>query len=108
MTYLDPLADLIRSCLPPDARPAAKSDDLFRLYAVLLRVKGDQVCDEDVHDAWSAWMQTVDSSHEALVPFADLSPQTRAADAPYAEAIRQAARRCNALGLTAEHRTRES
>ncbi|MFB7114800.1 hypothetical protein [Streptomyces sp. NPDC056291] len=92
MTYLDPLADLIRSCLPPGAKPPADSDDLFRLYAVLLKAKGEQVSEEDVHDAWSAWMQTIDSSHDALVPFADLSPETRAADAPYAEAIREAAR----------------
>ncbi|MEV7862960.1 hypothetical protein AB0O86_30165 [Streptomyces hirsutus] len=92
MTYLDPLADLIRSCLPPGTEPPADSDDLFRLYAVLLKVKGEQVSEEDVHDAWSAWMQTIDSSHDALVPFADLTPETRAADAPYAEAIREAAR----------------
>ncbi|MFJ9998376.1 DUF7701 domain-containing protein [Streptomyces werraensis] len=93
MTYLDPLADLIRSCLPPSARPPEGSDDLFRLYAVLLRAKGEGVTDEDVHDAWSAWMQTVDAGHAALVPFEDLPARTRAADAPYAEAIREAARR---------------
>ncbi|MFH9969601.1 hypothetical protein ACH4PR_51720 [Streptomyces mirabilis] len=92
MTYLDPLAALIRSCLPPDAKPPADSDDLFRIYAVLLKAKGEQVTDEDVHDAWSAWMQSVDSTHEALIPFGDLDPETRAFDAPYAEAIRAAAR----------------
>ncbi|UFQ18357.1 MULTISPECIES: DUF7701 domain-containing protein [Streptomyces] len=99
MTYLDPLADLIRSCLPPDATPPEDSDALFRLYAVLLRAKGEQVRDEDVHDAWSAWMQTIDSGHDALVPFEELTPQTRAADAPYAEAIRAAARRMGRTGV---------
>ncbi|MFE6411126.1 hypothetical protein ACFVOR_29830 [Streptomyces sp. NPDC057837] len=98
MTYLDPLADLIRSCLPSGAAPPADSDDLFRLYAVLLRVKGEQVCDEDVHDAWSAWMQTIDSSHDALVPFGELPLETRAADAPYTEAIRAAARHMQGRG----------
>ncbi|MET9294846.1 hypothetical protein [Streptomyces sp. NPDC003077] len=93
MTYLDPLAHLIRSCLPPDAEPPANSDDLFRIYAVLLQAKGEQVTDEDVHNAWSAWMQSVDDTHEALVPFHDLDPKTRAFDAPYAQAIRTAARR---------------
>ncbi|MET9864967.1 hypothetical protein ABZZ16_01960 [Streptomyces sp. NPDC006386] len=93
MTYLDPLAELIRSCLPSDAEPPAASDDLFRLYAVLLLAKGGQVTDEDVHNAWSAWMQSVDNTHEALLPFQDLDPGTRAFDAPYAEAIRAAARR---------------
>ncbi|MEU0374987.1 hypothetical protein ABZ070_33290 [Streptomyces sp. NPDC006283] len=93
MTYLDTLADLIRSCLPPDAEPPADSDDLFRIYAVLLKAKGEQVTDEDVHNAWSAWMQSVDSTHAALVPFRDLDPETRAFDAPYARAIRAATRR---------------
>ncbi|WP_240805812.1 hypothetical protein [Streptomyces sp. BPSDS2] len=62
------------------------------MYAVLLKAKGEQVTDEDVHDAWSAWMQSVDSTHEALIPFGDLDPETRAFDAPYADAIRAAAR----------------
>ncbi len=92
MTYLDPLAALIRSCLPPDAEPPSDSATLFRMYAVLLKAKGEQVTDEDVHDAWSAWMQSVDSTHEALIPFGDLDPETRAFDAPYADAIRAAAR----------------
>lgn len=93
MTYLDPLAALIRSCLSPDAEPPEDSAALFRMYAVLLKAKGEQVTDEDVHDAWAAWMQTVNSTHEALVPFGDLDPETRAFDAPYAEAIRAAARK---------------
>ncbi|MEW1758817.1 hypothetical protein AB0393_20190 [Streptomyces cyaneofuscatus] len=93
MTYLDDLANLIRSCLPPEAAPPTDSAALFRMYAVLLKVKGEHVTDEDVHDAWSAWMQSVDSTHEALVPFRDLDLATRAFDAPYAEAIRAAARR---------------
>ncbi|MFE1341559.1 hypothetical protein ACFW6K_28260 [Streptomyces sp. NPDC058733] len=92
MTYLDPLADLIRACLPPDAEPPEDSAALFRMYAVLLKAKGAEVTNEDVHDAWSAWMQTVNSAHEALIPYADLDPETRAFDAPYAEAIRRAAR----------------
>ncbi|MFE7572965.1 hypothetical protein ACFU76_39575 [Streptomyces sp. NPDC057539] len=95
MTYLDRLAELIRSCLPPSANPPADSDGLFRIYAVLLQAKGEQVTDEDVHNAWSAWMQSVDSTHDALVPFHSLAPETRAADAPYAEAIRSAARRAD-------------
>ncbi|MFC7511941.1 hypothetical protein ACFQV4_22940 [Streptomyces thermocarboxydus] len=75
VTYLDPLADLIRSCLPPAARPPEDADDLFRLYAVLLRAKGERVTEEDVHDAWSAWMQTTDAGHASLVPFEELHPR---------------------------------
>lgn len=100
MTYLDSLADLIRSCLPPEAQPPADSDDLFRFYAVLLSAKGEQVTDEDVHNAWAAWMQSVDNTHAALVPFCDLDAETRTFDAPYAEAIRAAARR---VERTADH-----
>ncbi|MFI6850028.1 hypothetical protein OG535_40055 [Kitasatospora sp. NBC_00085] len=92
MTYLDYLADLIRSCLSPAATPPADSDDLFRIYAVLLRAKGEQVTDEDVHDAWSAWMQSADPTHRALLPFQNLPAEIRAFDTPYAEAIRAAAR----------------
>ncbi|WP_420538714.1 DUF7701 domain-containing protein [Nonomuraea africana] len=33
-----------------------------------------------MHDAWSAWTWTRDSHHPALVPFANLRPETRAAD----------------------------
>ncbi|MFB7127062.1 hypothetical protein DR950_00980 [Kitasatospora xanthocidica] len=93
MSHLDPIADLIRSCLPTEARPPEGADDLFRLYAVLLQAKGEQVTDEDVHNAWTAWTQTTDDTHRALVPFHDLDARTRALDAPYTLAIRTAARR---------------
>ncbi|WP_049661481.1 hypothetical protein, partial [Kitasatospora sp. MY 5-36] len=78
MSHLDPIADLIRSCLPTEARPPEGADDLFRLYAVLLQAKGEQVTDEDVHNAWTAWTQTTDDTHRALVPFHDLDARTRA------------------------------
>ncbi|MEU4574991.1 hypothetical protein ACBI99_30005 [Nonomuraea sp. ATR24] len=93
MTYLDADARLIRSLLPAGAAPPDDATGLFVLYAVLLRAKGEAVSAEDVHDAWSAWMSTRDPGHPALVPYADLPPATRAADEPYAEAIRAAAAR---------------
>ncbi|WP_316529512.1 DUF7701 domain-containing protein [Kitasatospora brasiliensis] len=93
MSHLDPIADLIRACLPAEARPPAGCDDLFRIYAVLLQAKGEQVTDEDVHNAWTAWTQTTDDTHKSLVPFDDLDAATRALDAPYTLAIRTAARR---------------
>lgn len=91
MSYLDADARLIRSLLPAEAAPPDDAAELFVLYAVLLRVKGEGVSAEDVHDAWSAWMSTRDPDHPALVPFADLPLSTRAADEPYAVAIRAAA-----------------
>ncbi|GAB7188904.1 hypothetical protein ATKI12_9018 [Kitasatospora sp. Ki12] len=93
MSHLDPIAELIRDCLPTEARPPAGSDDLFRIYAVLLQAKGEAVTDEDVHNAWTAWTQATDDTHRALVPFAELDAPTRALDAPYTRAIRTAARK---------------
>ncbi|MFE7672639.1 hypothetical protein ACFU5N_10520 [Streptomyces albidoflavus] len=90
MTYLDELAALIRSCLPAEAEPPAGAEDLFRLYAVLLKAKGPEVTEEDVHDAWSAWAQQTDPGHGALVPFAELDASAQALDTPYVHAIRQA------------------
>ena len=43
MSYLRADAVLIRELLPPAARPPADADDLFVLYAVLMRAKGEQV-----------------------------------------------------------------
>ncbi|MGJ6969655.1 DUF7701 domain-containing protein [Streptosporangium sp. G11] len=91
MSYLDADAHLIRSLLPAGAAPPDDAAGLFVLYAVLLRAKGEEVSAEDVHDAWSAWMSTRDPGHPALVPFADLPLSSRAADEPYAVAIRAAA-----------------
>lgn len=54
MSYLDVDAELIRSCLSPDTCLNEGSEDLFLLYAVLVRVKGRATEAADVHDAWSA------------------------------------------------------
>ncbi|WP_436318606.1 DUF7701 domain-containing protein [Streptomyces nodosus] len=60
--------------LPASGRQTSRGHDLFRLRAVLLKAKGEQVSEEEVHGAWSAWMQTIDSSHDALVPCAGPQP----------------------------------
>jgi hypothetical protein len=55
--YLDDIAGQIRAELDPDDLPDEEGvDDLLRLYAVLARVKGADVTNEDIHDAWVAWM----------------------------------------------------
>ncbi|TCJ31489.1 hypothetical protein E0504_48125 [Parafrankia sp. BMG5.11] len=95
MTYLDTDAQLIRSLLPAGATPPDEANDLFVLYALLMRVKAEKVTAEDVHDAWSAWMRARDPQHSALVPYKNLPPEARATDEPYAEAIRQASLRRN-------------
>lgn len=92
-SYLSEDADLIRSELPEDVKPPENSDELFILYAVLMRVKGENVTPSDVHDAWAAWISSTESEHKSLVPFESLDPKTQQEDYPYVEAIRRAARR---------------
>lgn len=65
---------------------------LFRLYAVLAVAKGEAVTAEDVHNAWSAWMQQADPHHDSLRPFDELDSTTQAADDPYVDAIHAASR----------------
>ncbi|MFJ5800992.1 DUF7701 domain-containing protein [Streptomyces decoyicus] len=91
MTYLRDDARLIRSHLPPHARPPQDAETLFLLYAVLMRAKGEHVTEADVHDAWAAWTEMRNPDHAALVPFDALDEATQRQDLPYAEAIRAAA-----------------
>src|SRR5258708_16416946 len=88
MTYLDRLAAKIEQEVPGDLLPDMNTRPLFRLYAVLALAKGTTVEVADVHNAWAAWMQERQPSHRSLVPFDDLDPETRAADEPFAQAIR--------------------
>lgn len=91
--YLERDAELIRRCLPEGAEAPEDSDDLFLMYAVLLRAKGADVHASDVHDAWSAWMLRVDPGHESIRPFRELDVETRGEDGPFLVAIRTAAHR---------------
>ncbi len=45
----------------------------------------------DVHNAWAVWMLEQGPGHGSLKPFEELDAQTRASDAPYAQAIRAVA-----------------
>jgi hypothetical protein len=97
VVYLDDLAAKIRALVPEGQLPDADSEELFRLYAVLLRAKGATVTQSDVHDAWSAWMAKRDEKHESLVPFEDLPEAVREEDRVFTAAIRKVA---DELGLT--------
>ncbi len=91
MSYLDDVAAAIRAELVE--RPGdSSSPQLLRLYAVLLLGKGETVTAADVHNAWAAWMQEHQPSHEAIRPFNQLDGPTKEADNPFVEAIRRAAR----------------
>lgn len=91
MSYLDADAELIRSCLPEGTGVPDGSEDLFVLYAVLMRVKGAATQAADVHDAWSAWMSRSEPEHDSIRPFDQLSPTVQAEDLPFLAAIRRAA-----------------
>jgi hypothetical protein len=91
MTYLDALAEEIRGAVPGDALPDEETSSLFRIYAVLLMAKGQEVTREDVHNAWVAWMLNRGETHESMVPFADLSAETQAEDSPFMVAVRMVA-----------------
>lgn len=90
-SYLECDADLIRQCLPAGVDAPDGSDELFLMYAVLLRAKGSDSQAADVHDAWSAWMIGVDPGHESIRPFGELEPETRREDGPFLIAIGAAA-----------------
>jgi hypothetical protein len=71
--------------------PDENAEELLRSYAVLLRAKGSNITESDIHDAWSAWMAARDRSHESLVTYEDLSPDVRDADSVFVSAVRKAA-----------------
>jgi hypothetical protein len=93
MTYLDKLAEEIRGAVVPDALPDEDTSSLFRIYAVLLMAKGQEVTREDVHNAWVVWMLDRGETHESMVPFADLPAETQDEDSPFMVAVRTVARR---------------
>lgn len=92
MTYLDQTAQAIKARVPTELLPdEPRLDELFRLYALLARVKGAEVTAEDVHDAWSLWMLEEHGDHESIKPYSELDSSTRREDQPFVEAIRAAA-----------------
>jgi hypothetical protein len=89
VTYLEQMAAAIRARVPPGVLPDEDDvDGLFRIYALLARVKGEQVTAEDVHDAWAVWMLGREPEHSSIRPFCDLDPSTRREDRPFVDAIR--------------------
>ena len=96
MNYIERLAEAIRSEVSPENLPDENSRLLFRIYAVLAIAKGQEVSQEDVHAAWSAWMTGIDHDHPALVPFSELDHESAIADRPYVDAIKIA---ITAVGL---------
>lgn len=92
MIYLDAIADEIRQAVPQNALPDEDTANLFRLYAVVLLAKGEDVTGEDVHNAWVAWKLGREEGHESMVPFDELDKATQAEDSPFVAAIRSVSR----------------
>lgn len=88
--YLQNDAELIKQSLPEGTSVPNNSDSLFVIYAVIMRAKGADITASDVHDAWSAWMMRQDPSHEAIRPYEELDPATKAEDEPFLLAIKKA------------------
>jgi hypothetical protein len=91
LTYLELIAEEIRMEVPGSVLPDENTKLLFRIYAVLLLAKGRSVEASDVHNAWVAWMCSVDPAHEALRPFEQLSYEVARMDDSYVSAIRAVA-----------------
>jgi hypothetical protein len=91
VNYVDVLASEIELNLAADDRPEHRAKELYRLYALLALVKGEEVSLSDVHQAWSVWMAAEDPKHPALVPFEDLDHRQQQKDSPYADAIHRVA-----------------
>lgn len=89
--YLERAAALIRECLPEETSVPERSEQLFLIYAVLMRAKGVDTQAADVHDAWTAWISQTEPDHESAIPFNELDSETRREDGPFLAAIRQAA-----------------
>lgn len=93
MNYLERVADEIRREVAAGDLPEDDPSPLFLVYAVLLLAKGSSVTAQDVHNAWVAWTSPRDPTHESLVPFEQLSAETRSEDSPFVAAIRAVATR---------------
>lgn len=91
--YVRALAKEIRDATDESILPEGNITLLLDLYAVLLLAKGPAVTDEDVHNAWAAWMSQEDPNHPSIVKYADLPRDTREQDKPFGDAVRAVAKR---------------
>ena len=90
--YIDTIARRIESELESVDTPHTEELVLYRLYALLVLIKGEDVSLENVHDAWSVWMASVNPHNSDIVPFSSLDAATRLKDMPYMRVIATVAR----------------
>jgi hypothetical protein len=90
VSYLSNIAAQIRAEVDSEIVPA-DSDQLFLIYALVLLTKGLEANEEDIHNAWCAWMAGRNPDHESLIPFDQLDEATKAMDTPFVAAIHKVA-----------------
>lgn len=104
MNYIDKIADRINA--KTDTDPLTDEwRPLYRLYAVLVLVKGTGTTLEDVHDAWAAFTAGTRPDHRSLIPFDELTEEVQVLDAPYRDAIHAVARELSPLSRDETSRT---
>ncbi len=91
-SYLDKIAAEIRRTADPEAAASDEDLPLYRLYAVLLLAKGQDVMAEDVHNAWAAWASEHEPESRNLLPFKELSLRVQRKDDTYVDAIHEVAK----------------
>lgn len=91
MNYLDKIAAEIQRTVDPDSTPPDEDLPLYRLYAVLLLAKGQEVTAEDVHNAWVVWASDHEPESRQLLPFRELSLSVQRKDDQFVDAIHQVA-----------------
>jgi hypothetical protein len=90
MNYIKELADKIYDQIPPEVLPEAENiDELMLIYAVLASAKGKSITNEDVHNAWAAWMSFTNPDHRSITSYDSLAPDVQAQDTPFTEAIQR-------------------
>ena len=96
-SYIRRDATLVREAIEgTDGSPGNANELLYLMYAVLLRVKGVNVTGSDVHDAWAAHAEYNTLGSSLIMPSSELTPDQRALDEPFAEAIQRVARQLSA------------
>ena len=91
--YLDDDAgQILKEAHPNHGSIDANELLLWRIYALLMRAKGEAVTREDVHDAWSVWAAHVQGEHRSMIPFEELDPAVQELDERYVQAIHAVAR----------------
>jgi hypothetical protein len=98
VNYLELIGAEIQREADPESTPPDEDMPLYRLYALLLLAKGNEVTDEDVHNAWVVWATEHQPESDKIMPFKELSLRSQRKDDPYTEAIRRVARRLNMEG----------